>query len=268
MRLHHVEHRGWWFLFSRSKMLVEQRDGAIAVPLIKDPSELGLSWTGQRYLGSLNGRDCYCASLDDGAQKPAGTALVGLRRLFGSLPDDLFGMARLGVHLVHWDKTQIFCSRCGAGISDRQDVRAKECPQCRLLVFPRISPAVIVLVKRQDHILLARSERFEKGMYSVLAGFVEPGETLEGAVSREVMEEVGIAVSNITYFGSQPWPFPDSLMIGFTADYERGDICIDGSEIVDAGWYHPGNLPNIPDKISIARRLIDWFIECHSKKSG
>lgn len=265
MRLHHVEHRGWWFLFSRFKMLVDKRDGGTAVPFIKDPSELGLSYTGKRYLGSLNGRDCYCASLDDRAEKPPGTGLIGLRRLYGALPDDLFGMANLAVHLVHWDKTQLYCSRCGAGINDRQDVRAKECPQCRLLVFPRISPAVIVLVKRDDHLLLARSERFEEGLYSVLAGFVEPGESLEGAVSREVKEEVGISVCNVTYFGSQPWPFPDSLMIGFTADYEGGELSIDGSEIVEAGWYHPRNLPGIPDKISIARRLIDWFIEYHSK---
>lgn len=268
MRLHHVEHRGWWFLFSRSKMLVQERDGSIVVPHINDPSELGLSYTGKRYLGSLNGIDCYCCCLEDGTQAPAGTALVSLRRLFGALGDDLFGMASLGAHLVHWDKTQIFCSRCGTRISDRQDVRAKECRECGLLVFPRISPAVIVLVKRMDQVLLARSARFEKGIYSVLAGFVEPGETLEGAVSREVKEEVGVSIANITYFGSQPWPFPDSLMIGFTADYESGEISIDGAEIVDAGWYHVGNLPGIPDRISIARRLIDWFVARHADSSG
>jgi NAD+ diphosphatase len=255
-----LEHRGWWFIFSRFKMLVEQKNQSIAVPLCDDPCDIGLACNGKRYLGSLNGIDCYCCWLESAHQTPPGTSLIGLRRLFGALPDDLFGMARLGAHLVHWDRTHLFCSRCGARINDRQDVRAKECNQCGLIVFPRISPAVIVLVKKTDEILLARSARFEEGLYSVLAGFVEPGETLEGAVSREVKEEVGISISGITYFASQPWPFPDSLMIGFTADYAGGDVSIDGVEIVDAGWYQIDNLPRIPDRISIARKLIDWFL--------
>lgn len=127
---------------------------------------------------------------------------------------------------------------------------------------------MIVLVRKKDEILLARSSRFEKGLYSVLAGFVEPGETLEAAVSREVREEVGISISNITYFGSQPWPFPDSLMIGFTAKHAAGDISVDGIEIVDAGWFKVDNLPKIPDRISIARRLIDSFIAHQSDKSA
>jgi NAD+ diphosphatase len=126
---------------------------------------------------------------------------------------------------------------------------------------------VIVLVKKKDEILLARSGRFERGLFSVLAGFVEPGETLEDAVAREVREEVGISISHITYFGSQPWPFPDSLMVGFTAEYSEGDLHIDGEEIVEAGWYGIGNLPTIPDKISIARKLIDSFIASHPDES-
>jgi NAD+ diphosphatase len=126
---------------------------------------------------------------------------------------------------------------------------------------------VIVLVKRGDEILLARSGRFERGLFSVLAGFVEPGETLEEAVAREVREEVGISISHITYFGSQPWPFPDSLMVGFTAEYLEGDLHIDGEEIVEAGWYRVGNLPVIPDKVSIARRLIDSFVPSYSDES-
>jgi NAD+ diphosphatase len=117
-----------------------------------------------------------------------------------------------------------------------------------------------MLVSRGDKLLLARSPRFRENMYSVLAGFVEPGETLEETVEREVLEECGIRVKNIRYFGSQPWPFPHSLMIGFTAEYAGGEITIDGEEIIDAGWYSVDNLPQIPDKISIARKLIDWFI--------
>jgi NAD+ diphosphatase len=145
---------------------------------------------------------------------------------------------------------------------------AKECPQCGLIDFPRISPAVIVLVERDKKVLLARSSRFKDELYSVLAGFVDPGETLEEAVRREVKEEVNIEVSNIRYFGSQPWPFPDSLMIAFTAQYSGGEIHVDGTEILDTNWFDPDKLPTIPGKISIARALIDWFVSKYTKHNS
>jgi NAD+ diphosphatase len=137
----------------------------------------------------------------------------------------------------------------------------KLCPKCGLLSFPRLSPAIIVAVVHGSKILLARANHFADGFYSVLAGFVEPGETLEECVRREVQEEVGLQVKNIRYFGSQPWPFPHSLMIGFTAEFAGGHITIDGAEIADAAWFSPADLPRIPGEISIARRLIDWFLE-------
>jgi NAD+ diphosphatase len=124
-----------------------------------------------------------------------------------------------------------------------------------------MSPAIIVAVVKDKKILLARASRFPYEMYSVLAGFVEPGESLEACVKREVREEVGIEVKNIRYFGNQPWPFPNSLMVAFTADYAAGEIRIDETEIVDAGWFSANNFPLIPSKISIARHLIDWFAE-------
>ena len=145
--------------------------------------------------------------------------------------------------------------------------RAKICPQCRHICFPRISPAIIVAVLNKHHILLAHANHFPPGLYSVLAGFVEPRETFEECVQREVLEEVGIVVKNISYFGSRPWPFPNSLMVAFTADYAGGRIAIDGTEIVDAGWFTAGNQPRVPDKISIARQLIDWFVETNHQKS-
>ena len=156
-----------------------------------------------------------------------------------------------------------FCTQCRGELSHRDDVRAKECRQCGRLEFPRLSPAIIVLIERGDTLLLARSPRFAGQFFSVLAGFVEPGESLEDAVHREVMEEVGIAVREVRYFGSQPWPFPDSLMIGFTAQYDSGEIQVDGEEIIEAGWYAVGQLPQIPGRISIARKLIDFFIARH-----
>jgi NAD+ diphosphatase len=141
--------------------------------------------------------------------------------------------------------------------------RAKQCTACSSRVYPRISPAVIVAITREDKLLLARASRFKTGMHSVIAGFVEPGETLEECVRREVSEEVGLEIKNIRYFSSQPWPFPDSLMIAFTAEYSSGEITVDNSEIVEANWYKADELPEIPGKASVARKLIDWFCENH-----
>ena len=137
------------------------------------------------------------------------------------------------------------------------------CPACGLLSFPRLSPAVITLVERGDEVLLARGVNFPAAFYSTLAGFVEPGESLEEAVEREIFEEVGVRVKDVTYFGSQPWPFPHSLMIGFLAQYESGEIHIDKREIAAAAWFTAGNMPKMPGKISIARRLIDSYLAKH-----
>ena len=139
--------------------------------------------------------------------------------------------------------------------------RAQVCPQCGLTAFPRLSPAIIVCIRRGEQILLARNHRFPPGRFSVLAGFVEPGETLEEAVAREVREEVGIRVRDIRYFGSQPWPFPNSLMLGFTAEYAEGELVVDESELAEAHWFTRDNLPDLPPPISIARRLIEDFLE-------
>jgi NAD+ diphosphatase len=161
---------------------------------------------------------------------------------------------------VNWNQTHRYCGRCGKLTEDKTDERAKTCPECGMINYPRLSPAIIVAVLKNDRILLGRNKRFRLPFYSVLAGFVEPGETLEECVSREIREEVSITVKNIRYFGSQPWPFPDSLMIAFIADYAGGEISTDGSEIIDAAWFAKDNLPKIPPKISIARQLIDWFV--------
>jgi NAD+ diphosphatase len=176
----------------------------------------------------------------------------------------LFWIGGRGFQLINWDRTTRFCGRCGSPTQSSDSERAKVCQNCGLRNYPRISPAVIVAVTRERRILLARAFRFPMKIYSVIAGFVEPGETLEQCIRREIKEEVNIEVRNIRYFGSQPWPFPNSLMIAFTAEYAGGELRIDNEEIMDAGWFEAHELPNIPDKVSIARRLIDSFIRTHS----
>jgi NAD+ diphosphatase len=259
--------KGWWFAFKDHKMMVLEDKGEISAPLARDLEEMGLHASSERYMGTLDGRPCYCAALS-GDELPEGTALRGLRSLYGRLTEETHRLAMRAAHLVEWDRNERYCGRCGAKTANKADITAKECPQCGHISFPRISPAVIVLVEREGKVLLARATRFAEELYSVLAGFVEPGESLEETVKREIQEEVGIKVKNIRYFGSQPWPFPDSLMIAFTAEYESGEIEIDEVEIEAAEWFEAGNLPRIPGRISVARKLIDWFVDARSADGG
>jgi NAD+ diphosphatase len=259
------EHPVLWFAFCEDLLLIRAEGVGAEIPLLADFSELGLTVIRQQYLGALAGRHCYSVELESNAQPPAGMAFENLRRLYSRLDEQLWVLAGRAAQIVNWDRTHQFCGRCGAQTAASETERARNCPACGLQSFPRLSPAVIVAITRGREVLLSRSSRFPAGMYSVLAGFVEPGESLEEAVEREVKEEVGVSIRNIRYFGSQPWPFPHSLMIGFTAEYAGGELQIDATEIEDAGWYTIESLPAIPPRMSIARQLIDWFIAQQSR---
>jgi NAD+ diphosphatase len=250
----------FWFAFLGNQLLVHLDSDSVRLPLLPDFADLGLPQQGRHYLGLFDGHACYAVDLPEGAAAPPGMGYEGLRRIYGLLDEELFWLAGRAVQIVEWDRTHRFCGRCGVSLLARPRERAKECPQCGLLQFPRLAPAVIVLVERGDQLLMARARHFAPGVYSVVAGFVEPGETLEEAVQREVFEETGIRIKDIRYFGSQPWPFPHSLMVGFTAKYAGGEIRINREELEDAGWYTADRLPGQPGKISIARRLIEWFL--------
>jgi NAD+ diphosphatase len=176
------------------------------------------------------------------------------------LDEAQFALAGRALQVVEWDRTHQYCGACGSRTVPSATERSRGCPDCGLTAYPRLAPAVMGLVKRGRELLLARSPRFPKDMYSALAGFVEPGETLEQCLEREIGEEVGIRVQNLRYFASQPWPFPHSLMIAFFADYGGGEVRVDGTEIVDARWFNTDNLPRLPARISIARKLIDAAI--------
>jgi len=241
-----------WFVFRGAELLVAAGPGAATLPHCNHPNTLGMMVLGEQH--------CFSAELAADAVAPQGWIWQGLRALFGVLDEAQFALAGRALQIVDWDRTHQYCGACGRTTAARTSERSRECPGCGLVAYPRLAPAVMGLVRRGKELLLARSPRFPKDMYSALAGFVEPGETLEQCLEREVYEEVGIKVRNVRYFASQPWPFPHSLMIAFFADYCSGEIRVDGAEIEDAKWFNVKNLenlPRLPARISIARRLID-----------
>ncbi len=211
------------------------------------------------FLGMLGDEACWGIDVPHGLD-PADGAALDLYSFFGRVGEAEWLVAGRAVQLVEWARTHRFCGRCGTPTEQQAGERAMRCPSCGLLAFPRLAPAMITLVTRGDEALLARGVQFRSPLYSCLAGFVEPGESLEGAVVREVREEVGIEVGDVRYWGSQPWPFPHSLMVGFTAEWQSGEIDIDPKEIVDAQWFRRDELPAIPPPISIARKLIDAWL--------
>ncbi|WP_420629596.1 NAD(+) diphosphatase [Candidatus Leptofilum sp.] len=263
----------FWFIFRGSELLVvDHGETATAETAALPTGNHNLALLRQHYLGKIEGETavthCYAAEVAEETEPPTGTQFTGLRQLFNRLPMDHLWLAGRAVQIIDWDRTHQFCSRCATPNEILSYERAKKCPNCGLTTYPRISPAIIVRVDRVidsvPHLLLARNGRWRKGWYSVLAGFVEPGETLEECVHREVFEEVGIRLKNVRYFGSQPWPFPNSLMVGYTAEYASGDIVLEEEEIEDAQWFTVDTLPNLPSSMSIARRLVDAFVAANS----
>jgi NAD+ diphosphatase len=250
-----------WFLVHAGGLVVRPEGDGVALPRRADVLALGLDPEAAHYIGRLHERDCFALALEDAALREPWAA-HGLRALYTPLGDDLFVAAGRAVQIAAFASTHRFCGRCGAATRLAEGEHSVRCQACDLSFYPRVAPAIIVLIRRGEQALLAHAGRFRAGMYSTLAGFVEAGESLEQTLVREVREEVGIEVANIRYFGSQPWPFPHSLMVGFTADYAGGDIQVDGEEIVDARWFSPDDLPGIPPSPSIARKLIDaWLAE-------
>jgi NAD+ diphosphatase len=207
-------------------------------------------------VGEFHGFACYAADLDKLPENIAGE-LMPVRSFLSLAGAEAIALAGRATQLLDWQKNHRYCGRCGAPTAVKTEQFSMLCPVCGLVAYPRIAPAVMVLISRGDELLLARSHRFRPGVFSALAGFVEAGETLEQCASREVLEEVGISIANLRYFGSQSWPFPNSLMVAFFADYAGGDINPDPSEIEDARWFSRSALPVLPESAAIARQLID-----------
>jgi NAD+ diphosphatase len=261
---------GLWFVFRGDQLLVEMgppdprptddlrvksRPSWARLPLQKNHNWLGADALRTLYLGRLGGTPCYAAEFP--GEPPSGFSWQGLRTLFSVLEDPHFALAGRALQLVDWDRSHQFCGRCGARTEAKREERVRVCPACKLSAYPRVAPAVMALIRRENQLLLARGPHFPPGMYSALAGFVEPGESLEQCLAREVAEEVGVQISNTRYFASQSWPFPHSMMIAFVCEWSSGEIRPQAGEIEEANWFDVLQLPKLPSKISIARRLID-----------
>lgn len=252
-------------LFYHDEILVKEHDGIVQIPKMNDLNQLNMQTAELQNLGNLQGIPYYSTNLAS-KMTCAGFSFIKLKQLSEHMTEEYFAMAFRAYHILNWLKSNKYCGCCSGSmqlVQEPQEIAVK-CQLCGHIVYPRISPAIIVAVFKGHEILLARSSRFPPGRYSVIAGFVEPGETIEACVCRELYEEVGIKVDNIQYFGNQPWPFPDSLMIAFTARYVSGEITIDNNEIVAAGWFTANALPDIPDRGTISRQLIDSFIANHT----
>lgn len=250
-----------WLVFQGAAVLVADDPAQGFFPSLKDFSWLGMEEVTRQYLGMLGGQGVFAVAVPESATAPEGHRFEDLRRILGQVDDRLFGLAGRAIQVLEWERSHRFCGRCGtATVAHAQGERARVCPSCGFSSYPRINPCVIVAVTRGEEILLARAQRFNRPMFSTLAGFIEAGETAEETLLREVQEEVGVVVRNPRYFGSQSWPFPGNLMLGFHAEYESGEIVLQEEEIAEAGFYHFTELPPIPPAGSIAHALIQDFV--------
>jgi NAD+ diphosphatase len=244
------------FIFHAGRLLVREAD--LSLP---DRSALaGLEFDPQALqpVGLLDGRYCQAGWVDDESRVPSGYAWRGLRSLFGELDEALLGVAGRAAQVAEWARTHRFCGACGSGTARLAGERCFKCANCGHMAYPRISPAMMVLIRKGDSVLLALHTQSAVKRFVPLAGFLEAGESIEEAVHREVFEEVGLRVHNLRYFGSQSWPFPHSLMIAFTADYLDGEIRTDPNEILEARWFGPDDeWPERVPHVSVSSVLVD-----------
>jgi len=255
---HQVHDDAWYFLYVEGQLACASEHG-VPRPIGSDELRwLDMEFGDEHFLGIFRGRSCF--AVEAVGRVPEGYAVDNLYSWLGRVDAPLFYLAGRAQQVIEWHKTHQYCGRCGSQTQAHAADRAKVCPDCGLVSYPRIAPSIIVLVTRGEEMLLARNASWPTGMYSTLAGFVEVGESIEQTVHREVAEEVGLQVDELRYLGSQSWPFPNSLMLGFHASYAGGDIVCHDGEIADARWFGVNDLPNIPPATAISRWLIDDFI--------
>ena len=258
----------YWFVFCKTDVMLEKNgDGTYTIPLSEEcPITLKEWQTPHRITPMDDGTEVRTVSIDAPITNQERYEMCGLRPSFYKLSKELYLKAGKCQDILYWDKNTQFCGVCGAPMKLHTDI-SKRCTNCGKEVWPQLATAIIVLIHRGDDVLLVHARNFKGDFYGLVAGFVETGETLEEAVRREVMEETGLTITNLRYFGSQPWPYPCGLMVGFNADYVSGEVHLQRSELSKGAWFNKNNLPTIPEKLSIARKLLDnWLNEGDKRK--
>ena len=256
-----MEEKKYWFVFCQDDLLTEEMgDGTWDVPFLEEPPIALKPWTTVHEITLPDGITVKTYSIDAPVTNHPLYKMTGLRSSYNILPHQQYLRAGKCAEILYWDKTTKFCGVCGGPMKMHTEI-SKRCTCCGKEVWPQLATAVICLIDRGDEALLVRARNFRHNFYGLVAGFVETGETLEEAVAREALEETGIHLRDIHYFGSQPWPYPCGLMVGFTATYESGEIHLQRSELSRGGWFRYDALPQIPEKMSIARQLIDHWVE-------
>lgn len=241
--------------------MLEKRGSEYTIPLAEECPIALKQWQKlHRITPMADGTPVMTVMLDAPVTNDERYEMCGLRQSYYKLPQSLYLKAGKCQEILYWDANTQFCGVCGAPMRLHTDI-SKRCTNCGKEVWPQLATAIIVLIhKGKDEVLLVHAKNFRGDFYGCVAGFVETGETLEECVRREVMEETGLTVKNLRYFGSQPWPYPCGLMVGFHADYDEGTIHLQRSELSKGAWFNRENLPTIPEKLSIARRLIDDWL--------
>lgn len=254
--------KSYWFVFCKTDLMLEkQTDGSYTIPLQEEPPIEVKDQSGIHNITPLGDTPVKTYRVENPIVGNPKYDMCGLRPSFHKLPLELYLKAGKCEEILYWDSNTQYCGVCGGHMHMHTDI-SKKCDNCGKEVWPQLATAIIVLVHHGDEVLLVHANNFKGDYYGLVAGFVETGETLEQAVMREVMEETGLTIRNLRYFGSQPWPYPCGLMVGFQAEYESGEIKLQRSELGAGGWYKRDSMPNIPDKLSIARKLIDhWLAE-------
>ena len=248
-----------WFIFYKDKLLLAKQGEKFAVPAGEE-APVGLCKSSSvMEVGTMDdGTPIKTFALNAPVINDTAFEWIDLRKSFHPLPREHYLKAGKCRELIYWDSNTQYCGTCGTPLRMHTPI-SKRCPQCGREIWPALSPAIIVLVHKGNEALLVHARNFKGDYYGLVAGFVETGETLEEAVHREVAEETGITITNLRYFGSQPWPYPNGLMVGFEADYVAGNIHLQKEELSHGAWFSKENLPAVPDKLSIARKMIDHW---------
>ena len=251
------------FMFYRDEILLERQPaGKFTIPFAEEAPFAPSSGDNVIDITAIDGSKAKAYRLAAPITNEEGYEMCGLRKSFYKLPSHLYKTAGKCKELLYWDVNTKYCGACGSPLKMNTPI-SKKCGKCGKEVWPQLSPAIIVLIHRDNDVLLVHAKNFKGSFFGLVAGFVETGETFEEAVHREVLEETGLKIKNLKYFGSQPWPYPCGIMVGFNADYESGTLRLQKSELSAGSWFNKEDLPEMPEKLSIARRLIDAWLERH-----